>query len=43
MVDEGEGAVEVCAQLNHSPEGTIVTVTLTTQADTATGIIAEVN
>ncbi len=38
MVDEDMGAVEVCAQLDHRPEGIIVSATLTTQPLTATGI-----
>ncbi len=38
MVDEDDGAVEVCVQLNHRPIDTIVTATLTTQPLTATGI-----
>ncbi len=38
MVDEDDGAVEVCVQLNHRPLDTIVTAILTTQHLTATGI-----
>ena len=39
MVDEDDGAVEVCVQLNHRPINTIVTATLTTQPLTATGLL----
>ncbi len=38
IVDEGDGAVEVCVQLNHRPIDIIITATLTTQSLTATGI-----
>ena len=38
MVDENNGAVEMCVQLNHRPIDTIVTAILTTQPLTATGI-----
>lgn len=37
-VEEGNGAVEVCVQLNHRPEGTIVSVVLTTQPLSADGM-----
>ncbi len=40
MVYENEGAVEICVQLDHLPVGSIVTVALTTQPLTATGIHA---
>ncbi len=37
MVDEDNGAVKVCVQLNHRPMDTIVTATLATQPLTAIG------